>query len=241
MQAMTAAIERRLEVSGAGGGKVRPLGQDQFEILLPGVDAQELERIKKLIAAIGVLEFRLLAAPGIDDELIAASQPNAGNDPAQDQNSVQGRWVRVENPNNFNLSNDVQRETADGGVEVLVVEDGLGLKGSHLAEVQATHDDRKSPAIDGTLTQRSGALMKQLTSANLPNPQTGTSRRLGIIFDDQLLTAPTIQSTIELRFQVTGNFPQEEVDFLVAVLRAGRLPAKLKSEPVSVTEVQPAR
>jgi preprotein translocase subunit SecD len=54
-----------------------------------------------------------------------------------------------------------------------------------------------------------------------------------------LLTAPLIQSTIDERFEITGDFTQEAVEDMVAILRSGTLPARLQREPTSVKKVDP--
>jgi len=76
-------------------------------------------------------------------------------------------------------------------------------------------------------------LFNELTSENLPDPATGFHRRLGIILDGELLSAPVIQSAISTNGQISGRFTEEDVNFLVGVLNAGSLPAALQKEPIS--------
>ena len=235
VKAMTGMIRRRVHQSGSRGTKVRKLGDGKLEVSLPGVDAEELALIKKLIATPGVLKFRLLATNGIDDEAIAASRRKTNT---QGQDMLHGRWVRVD-PNQVDITDGVQRQTESGEVETLVVEGRFGLNGTHLASIRAGSDELGRPSVDVSLRPAGAAKMKTLTSANLPDKEFGTLRRLGIIFDGQLISAPIIQSVIESRFQITGNFTQDDVEFMVAVLRAGTLPTKLKPEPLSVRKVEP--
>jgi hypothetical protein len=79
--------------------------------------------------------------------------------------------------------------------------------------------------------------MRALTASNLPDPTTGLYRRLGIVLDGKLLSAPRLMSTITDRGQVTGNFTPAEVDLIVAVLRAGKLPVPLEEQPVAESPV----
>src|SRR5262249_3621842 len=53
------------------------------------------------------------------------------------------------------------------------------------------------------------------------------------ILDGLVMSAPTINSEIRERGQITGSFSQREVDNLVNILRAGALPASLKQQPVA--------
>ena len=60
-----------------------------------------------------------------------------------------------------------------------------------------------------------------------------TSNLLGIVLDHKLLSAATINTRISVSGQITGKFSRAEVDFLVGILRAGKLPGTLTKEPES--------
>ena len=53
---------------------------------------------------------------------------------------------------------------------------------------------------------------------------------MGIILDERLLSFPRLITTISDSGRITGDFTKEEVDFLVRILRSGKLPAKLRKE-----------
>jgi SecD/SecF fusion protein len=80
-------------------------------------------------------------------------------------------------------------------------------------------------------------LFGNITRKNIPSGQGDAQikRHLAIILDDQVMSAPTINSVITSSGQITGNFTRKEVDSLVNILRAGQLPATLKPQPVSET------
>jgi SecD/SecF fusion protein len=61
---------------------------------------------------------------------------------------------------------------------------------------------------------------------------------MGIILDNQLISAPIIMSTISSRGQIAGSFTDDEVRHIVAVLNAGELPAPLQDEPVCAINIQ---
>ena len=62
-------------------------------------------------------------------------------------------------------------------------------------------------------------------------------RHLAIMLDERLLSFPRLITTISESGRITGDFTEEEVDFLVGILRAGRLPATLKKEPISENQI----
>src|SRR5262249_6333181 len=91
-------------------------------------------------------------------------------------------------------------------------------------------------AVGFTFNTAGANLFGDITRKNVPDPgteDTATHRHLAIILDGLIKSAPTINSEIRNSGQITGNFTQKEVDNLVNVLRAGRLPATLKQQPVS--------
>ena len=57
------------------------------------------------------------------------------------------------------------------------------------------------------------------------------------MLDERLLSFPRLITTISDSGRITGNFTKEEVDFLVGILRAGRLPATLNKEPISENQI----
>lgn len=120
-----------------------------------------------------------------------------------------------------------QQDIAD--IEVLVVvpdDEDVNVQGDHLAVVRSAMDQQGNPSISFVMTSEGEIRMGNLTSEN-------KSRRLGIVFDDELISAPTIRSTITKRGEITGRFTKEEVDDLVSSVRAGRLPATLEKQPLS--------
>ena len=60
---------------------------------------------------------------------------------------------------------------------------------------------------------------------------------LASILDGLVMSAPTINSEIRDRGSISGSFTQKQVEELVNILRAGRLPATLKPQPVSESTI----
>jgi preprotein translocase subunit SecD len=62
-------------------------------------------------------------------------------------------------------------------------------------------------------------------------------RQLAVIVDGVVISAPTIQSQFSDRFQITGDFNEEELQFLAASLRSARPLASLEPKPISEEKV----
>jgi SecD/SecF fusion protein len=134
------------------------------------------------------------------------------------------------------------RKEADGreANEVLVVGDEFNVTGAYLAQVAADTDNRGQPCVNFRFNAEGGQRFRGLTSANLPDEVQNFTRKLGIILDGKLHSAPSIQSVISDRGEITGNFTKEEVEDLASVLNAGALPAKVRLIEKRPNEEKPA-
>jgi SecD/SecF fusion protein len=121
-------------------------------------------------------------------------------------------------------------------IDVLMFQDdGQNVQGKDLGAVSASFENL-NPKVDfSTRTAEAARRMGALTGLNLSDE--AFVRKLGIVLDGALLSAPAIRGRISDNGQITGQFTQEEVDFLVGILRAGSLPAALNKEPVSENQI----
>jgi preprotein translocase subunit SecD len=81
--------------------------------------------------------------------------------------------------------------------------------------------ENNAPDVEFSLNPPGADRFKRATGANV-------GRRLAIILDGQVASAPTIQGQIHDRGVITGHFTTQEADELSKVLRAGALPATLR-------------
>ena len=241
MDKLVGAVSRRVNPGGQKEVTVRRYGLDQIEVIVPEVDQSEVDLIKRIVSSAGVLEFRIVANP--DDprhqQVREAAAVTAGVNVVQGGVPV-GRWIELDT-GKLNPSEQrglVTREI-DGRVEVLVMLDRFDVTGGDLGRVSAGFDQNLSPAVNFTFNSRGAARFGLLTGQNVPDPANRLESRLGIVLDDVLQSAPTIRSAISSSGQITGNFRQSDIDFLVEVLNAGSLPAALESEPISEQKISP--
>ncbi len=120
-----------------------------------------------------------------------------------------------------------------------VVDSDFAIGGEDLAFAAMTLDESGGPAIAFNLTDAASARFFKLTTLNAPKGLRQV--QLGIILDDELLTAPNINSPIRKEGRITGNFTREEVDRIVQLLKSGQLPADLKKTPLSESQVEMKR
>lgn len=247
IDALVEALARRINPGGVKEVVIRPYGEKQVEIIIPDVDDAEVERMKRQITRAGFLKFLIIAKRDDHQQLFALAEAQTNARIVRDSSGEgKGEWVpiaREEDGLGLKVQVDPRsnmiREPRPGVVEVLMAYDRYRVEGKHLSNVSKGFDDTMRPAVNFSMGRRGASLFRGLTTTNLPDPQTGRESRLGIIMDNELISAPVIQSQISDRGQITGGFSEEYVEEMVNVLRAGRLPAVLKTDPITENRIDP--
>jgi len=242
MDKLVAAVSRRVNPGGQKEVTVRQYGLDQLEVIVPDVDQAEVDLIKRIVSSAGVLEFRITAnaSDPRHRRVIELGNRTPGTMIMEEGRQI-GRWVELDTSKMGpgEESGLVTRAASDGRTEVLVVLDRFNVTGGYLTRALASYDQNLQPCVNFSFNSAGSSLFGTLTGQNLPDPANRLTSRLGILLDDMLLSAPTIQTAISGDGQITGSFKQADVDFLVGVLNAGSLPAALSSEPVSEQKISP--
>ena len=89
-----------------------------------------------------------------------------------------------------------------------------------------------------TFNAAGARLFGGLTGSNLPDQVQDFTRKLGIILDGELRSAPAIWGTVSERVHITGNFTHEEVQDLANLLNAGALPTAIRKVEQRVVDVE---
>lgn len=247
MDQLLAAITKRVNPGGLKEVVVRPYGDRQVEIIIPMVEEEEVQRIEEHISQTGSLEFRILASREDDASLVADGLATEGIY-VRLGDEIVARWVQLDDsPGNqaMDLADRPEfavREGMRGGKpikEILVrMNDGQDVSGQFLSRASVGIDDKTgNPAVDFQFNHEGAERFGRLTADNLPDPARNRASHLAVILDGRVFTAPTINSVITDRGQITSpaytDRERDKVQRLVDVLNAGSLPTALKKEPVS--------
>lgn len=257
MNALVQSLIRRINPSGVREMVIRPYGLNQVEIIIPEVSESEINVIKEVIKNTGFLEFRIVADKDRNARAWEAGKlALESEDPkvkrarfVSDNGEVVGEWVLLgkektspSEPARYRVPYDdmLTRELVPGNLEVLMTVDSeLKLEGKHLRTIRTGNDEQGRPNVEFDTTPDGAVLFGSLTGMNLPDKAANSYAKLGIVMDGVLLSAPRIESRISSNGQISGRFTPEEVDALVRVLRAGKLPAVLRPEPISENNISP--
>lgn len=249
---MVTAIGKRINPSGAEEVTVRRVGHDRIEIIIPGADPDLVEQKKRLITKLGSLEFGIVANEKDKPELIKAAKdkPLSENEIRDSEGRLLASWRdidegRKEEPGPFAIR-EVPRTDPKTGEETtvqqfLIVHDSPDktVTGKYLTSASPDQDSNGNPAVAFRFNERGAALFGRLTQENLPDPTDKFHRKLAILLDGKVRSAPVINSRINDRGIIEGHFTSKEVNDLVGVLNAGALEVPLKETPVSEFTISP--
>ena len=194
--------------------------------------------LKRLLRGSGVLEFHILVdysrtnPPPEVRELIERLQKSG----AVVKSGDTMRWFAVDNPDEFKGQTILDANGKPWVLAYITPEKSMtnrpGQAPWALASALAERDTSSGERIVGFEFDPQGAkYFGDLSGAYL-------QKELGIVLDDRMISAPVLQSKITSRGSISGNhsnggFSEKEQSYLVSMLSAGSLPARLTDEPIS--------
>ena len=91
-----------------------------------------------------------------------------------------------------------------GSDKPIFVAKEVSINGGHIARVSFYKDPVGNPSVGLTLTDDGAKAMKKTTSQNL-------KKRLAIVLNGKVVSAPIIQSTISKEVQISGRFDRDDL------------------------------
>lgn len=153
---------------------------------------------------------------------------------------IQTEITRANRPTSKARVDKIFEKAGHPRVEILMAtNDGENVVGEDLRSTKTSIDETGNPEVIFRIKPNAASRFASLTSKFKPDATTGRRYHLGIILDDELLSAPTIESTISDNGRITGKFSNEEVKSLVDILAAGTMKAKINSTPLRESQTSP--
>jgi preprotein translocase subunit SecD len=176
-------------------------------VQLPGVD--DPARVKEIIRSTAMLELKLVES---------GDGPFTTRESALAQNN--GRI-----PDSKELLQSVRKvgSNPDGEEGWYYVSKVASITGRDLRMARPTQDEFGKPAVSFTLNTDGANRFERVTESNI-------GKKLAIVLDGKIQSAPVIQGRIRDSGQITGTFTQEQADDLALVLRSGALPASMVTQ-----------
>jgi preprotein translocase subunit SecD len=199
-------IERRVNELGVAEPIVARAGagNDQIIVQLPGVSNPQ--RAKEIIRSTALLELKLV------------EQGPASSREALLQNT--GGTV----PSNMEIVGGASEASQGAGERpetvYYLVKKVAAITGRDLRNAKQSLDEHNRPAVSFSLNTEGARKFGKATGDNV-------GRRLAIILDSRVQSAPVIENRITDEGRINGTFTLQEAQDLALILRSGALPASL--------------
>jgi preprotein translocase subunit SecD len=211
MQQSLETIERRINQLGLTEPVVAPYGREDNEIIVQLPGEADPARAKAVIQAGGQLELKLVVGDREYSSEVDCLASHGGVLPAGSE-CVRGR------------SDARQSGSSSQAQEVwYLLERVPAVTGRDLRNAQPMPSTEYPGRyeVNFSLTTDAGKRFGNFTERNV-------ERRMAIVLDRRVYSAPVIKNRIEDSGKIEGNFGQDEAKDLAMVLRAGALPASIK-------------
>jgi preprotein translocase subunit SecD len=198
-------IERRVNELGVAEPIVAEHGStgDRILVMLPGVT--DVQRAKEIIRSTAQLELKIVEdGPAATREALLATRN--GQVPP-DMEVLPG-------------TSDVSAPGERPETVYYLVRRTAVVRGNDLSNARPTLDSNNQPAVGFSLKREGARKFGTATAENV-------GRRLAIILDGRIHSAPTINSRIDSDGIIEGTFSNQEVSDLALTLRSGALPVSL--------------
>ncbi len=229
----------------------------KYNSLRKGFD--DPEDLKRLLRGAGVLEFRIAVSSGAQGQCFNANtlREDLLRRGPDERTSPFVRWMKIndlkqwykEDADLLALQRDPVAYYAARKLEAgtfgsdyyLLIYDIESKKLTHeggmpewsLTSAFRTQDTLGRPAVGFELDQQGGLAMRRLTGPHVQQP-------MAIVLDSEVYSAPNLNSAIGGRGVVEGSFSELELSYLIRVLAAGSLEARLSPEPIAQNEIGPS-
>ncbi|OGQ52520.1 MAG: preprotein translocase subunit SecD, partial [Deltaproteobacteria bacterium RIFCSPLOWO2_02_FULL_57_26] len=196
-------IRNRIDQFGVSEPIIQRRGRQDILVQLPGI--QDPERAKEIIGKTALLEFKLV------DEVHSVEEA-----------------VRKGPPPGTEILYGYSTRSNGAAVEKVpyLLDSRTLMTGEYIADARVRPGSGlEGPYVELILSSSGARLFERITGENV-------KRRLAIILDNRVYSAPVIQERIGGgRASITGSFDMKDARDLAIVLRAGALPA-----PVEIVE-----
>ncbi|MDP1563861.1 MAG: protein translocase subunit SecD [Pirellulaceae bacterium] len=115
------------------------------------------------------------------------------------------------------------------------LEDRFRVDGEHVRSTRVGSQGF-DPIVEFSMTSAGASNMYRFTDYFRPVGQ--SKHFMAVVLDGSIMTAPSLNSPIQDRGIIEGNFTRAEVEDVVSILNAGRIPVALKKDYLSLDSVQ---
>ncbi|MCF7855670.1 MAG: protein translocase subunit SecD, partial [Candidatus Pacebacteria bacterium] len=200
-------LRNRVDKMGVVEPEIKPVGDASISLRMPSVSEDEKADVRRTIKQTARLTFHLVH-----------------------ENNAKKVQEYETNPHTFDIEPGYQikvmrTEQPDGSIseeKLFLTSRPARVKGSHINRAVASFNEFNNYYVSLSFNDEGASEFAKLTSDNV-------GRRLAIVLDGKVYSAPVIQQAITGgQAQITGNFGPEEATRLASVIDSGNLPVEIK-------------
>ncbi len=228
-----AVLERRLKAIGLAGVPVRRAGDSRIEVLLPrDLSPERRGSAQRRIERPGYLWIKASADDQDRDEIerIRSLKEQGRYDVANEAFDVAGLYRIEHGKGGLVWRKEKERD--------ILLENEGRIPGALIESVRFTRDESFRPAVRFAMSP-AGRERLAATTTRLKEEEASGKRgraQLAFVFDGDVVSFPYLSEPItEGEGLIAGDFSDEEVQEIIAVLKEGPLPAKLVLRPEEAT------
>jgi len=245
-------IRNRVDFAGTEEPVIFPAKNNRIVVQVAKTKPEEVKNLIDAILQKAFLEFRMVHEN--NDDLVSELATKPPPEGYLLEQGVAGEVVYVPDPTFPSEQRDetyrrrLQRFNAPSRCEFLLEKDSINgrtiyrptfvekrrqLTGEKLNNARLDYLTLGQPVVNLEFDGKGSTIFYKLTKAYAPggdrNPDPTNFRRMAIVLDDTLYSAPRLNEAIAGgRAQISGQFTVQTATFLANILRAGSLPAPLK-------------
>ena len=210
---MVRILNERVDPTGTIEATVQLIGGDRIRIVVPFSKDTDIGEIKERVENIGRLEWLLVVEDSAIRTQVAEGKTPPGYFKLDYKKDTSGepksKESDAERKREFEVFRLKHRKNPD-----------MHLSGRDLKHVYASLDRNGAPAIAFEFKGHGRKRFANMTASHI-------GERLAVIYNDQVVSAPVIQSAIDGPGVITGRFRQTEVNRMVDIITAGSLDVPL--------------
>jgi preprotein translocase subunit SecD len=210
-------IRNRIDQFGVAEPTIHRQAENEIVVQLPGI--KDPKRAVEIIGKTALLEFKL-----VDDEAPLAAEMPASIIQGEELQLIEKFRNKIPEEDEILFQRIINKETGVVTKKPILLKKETLLTGDLLSEARVNIDQRfNEPYVSITFNAAGAKIFEDITGKNV-------KKRLAIILDNNIYSAPVIQERIGGgNAQITGGFTMDEAKDLAIVLRAGALPAPIKT------------
>lgn len=203
-------LRKRLAKQNIFEAEISPAGLEYVSVRVPVKTEDEKANLEKLVLRSAKLEFRFVH--DMNDQLVPkyeAYLANGGDPDAFPETPSEAEFLSIEERVGEHLS-----------IQYVLVETAVQMEGNEVKDAYPSMNQFGKREILFSFTNAGAKQFGEITGNNI-------GRRLAVVLDGQLYSAPTIQSQITTSGQITGSFSQDEAQSVSDALVSGSLPFEI--------------